>query len=44
MNGRIVARLAGAGCLALTLAACPPDDQRTETLDPTTAGRQLTGV
>lgn len=27
--------------LALGLAACPPDDQRTDTLDPTSAGQRL---
>lgn len=34
--------LALAGLVFLGAAACsPPDDQRTETLDPTTAGRQI---
>lgn len=34
--------LALAGLVSLALAGCsPPDDQRTDTLDPTTAGRDL---
>lgn len=33
----------GVVALALALAACPPDDQRTDTLDPGTAGQELTG-
>lgn len=37
----IVTRALWSGTLALTFGACTPDDQRTETLDPTTAGREL---
>lgn len=37
-----LSRLALAGLVTLGVAACsPPEDQRTDTLDPTTAGRQL---
>ncbi|HSG47131.1 MAG TPA: tetratricopeptide repeat protein [Longimicrobiales bacterium] len=36
--------LALAGLVLLAIAGCsPPDDQRTDTLDPTTAGRELSG-
>ncbi len=34
-------RVLAAAVLALTVGACTPDDQRTDTLDPTTAGRGL---
>lgn len=38
------ARAGVTAVLAITLAGCsPPDDQRTDTLDPATAGRQISG-
>jgi len=40
MNSTHCRRLAAAA-LALTLGACTPDDQRTDSLDPATAGRDL---
>ena len=38
---KTIFRVGAVGLMALAVAACPPDDQRTETLDPTTAGRGL---
>lgn len=43
MTNTFFRRFAPIALLALGLAACPPDDQRTETLDPTTAGQAIQG-
>lgn len=37
----LVSRFFGLATLGLALTVCTPDDQRTDTVDPTTAGREL---